>query len=136
MEKSDKERVKSKNPSFHEDENPHKLGKTGEEVALRYLLEKKYKIVTRNFRFYRGEIDIVAYDGPTLVFVEVKTRRSEDFGFPEESVDFAKQKQIRKIAAGYLAKTKLRDVECRFDVISLSFHENGDWDVKHIKNAF
>ena len=115
---------------------PHALGKSGEEIALHYLENKKYKIIARGFRLFRGEIDIIAYDRKTLVFVEVKTRKSRDFGFPEESVTPSKQQQIRKIAHGFLVKNNLQDVECRFDVISLSFNENEGYSVRHIKNAF
>ncbi len=84
---------------------------------------------------FRGEIDIIAYDKKTLVFVEVKTRRSKDFGFPEESVTAAKQRQIRKIAQGFLAKNRLANIECRFDVLSLEVNGEG-CSIGHIKNAF
>lgn len=84
---------------------------------------------------FRGEIDIIAYDRKTLVFVEVKTRRSREFGLPEESVTPAKQRQIRKIAQGFLAKNRLTNTECRFDVISLELDGEG-YSVRHIKNAF
>lgn len=115
---------------------PYLLGKSGEEVALRYLKRKKYKIVEKGFRLFRGEIDIIAYDKKTLVFIEVKTRRSRDFGSPEESVTPSKQKQIIKIAQGFLAINKIREVECRFDVISLIKTEKNEYLVRHIKNAF
>lgn len=120
--------------------NPNKasalsLGRSGEDVALGYLLRKKYKVVARHFRMFRGEIDIVAYDRKILVFVEVKTRRSREFGLPEESVTPAKQRQIRKIAQGFLAKNRLANIECRFDVISLELNGEG-YSVRHIKDAF
>ena len=119
-----------------EELTPYVLGKAGEEVALQYLKNKKYKIVTKNFRMYRGEIDIIAYDRKSLVFVEVKTRKSRKFGLPEESVTFSKQKQIKKIAWGFLVKNNLQDVECRFDVLSLHFDEDKGYAIHHIKNAF
>jgi putative endonuclease len=115
---------------------PHLLGKSGEEVALRYLKRKKYKIVEKGFRLFRGEIDIIAYDKKTLVFIEVKTRTRSDFGLPEEAVTPAKQRQIRKIAQGYLNFHKIRDVECRFDVIALVKTDNESYSLRHIKNAF
>ncbi len=115
---------------------PHALGKSGEKVALRYLEDKKYKIVAKNFRLFRGEIDIVAYDKRTLVFVEVKTRKSADFGLPEESVTLSKQKQIKRIAQGFLTKNNLYEKECRFDVISLTIDEGKGYSIRHIKNAF
>ncbi|MGB2844115.1 MAG: YraN family protein, partial [Candidatus Aminicenantaceae bacterium] len=68
--------------------------------------------------------------------VEVKTRRSKNFGFPEESVTPSKQQQIKKIAQGFLVKNNLQDIECRFDVISLSFNDNEKFSIHHIKNAF
>jgi len=115
---------------------PHLLGKSGEEVALRYLKSKKYKIVEKGFRLFRGEIDIIAYDKKTLVFIEVKTRTRSDFGLPEEAVTPAKQRQIRKIAQSYLNFYKIRDVECRFDVIALIKTDKGVYSLRHIKNAF
>ncbi len=115
---------------------PHLLGISGEEVALSYLRSKKYKIVEKGFRLFRGEIDIIAYDKKTLVFIEVKTRTRSDFGLPEESVTPSKQKQIRKIAQGYLDLNKIRDVECRFDVISLTKTDKQRYSLRQIKNAF
>ena len=114
----------------------HNLGKSGENIALNYLKDNKHNIIARNYRLFRGEIDIIASDQNTFVFVEVKTRKSTDYGFPEESVTPSKQRQIRKIAQGFLAKNNLEDVECRFDVISLSFDEKEGYSIRHIKNAF
>ncbi len=115
---------------------PHALGKSGEKIALRYLEDKKYKILARNFRLFRGEIDIIALDRKILVFVEVKTRKSTDFGLPEESVTSSKQEQIKKIAQGFLTKNNLNETECRFDVVSLIFDEGKGFSIRHIQNAF
>jgi putative endonuclease len=115
---------------------PHQLGKLGEKIAQKYLLGKKYRIVEKGYRLLRGEIDLVAYDGETLVFIEVKTRGPGALGSPEESVDFRKQKQLRKIAEGYLALNEIEEKECRFDVISLFFDNNGDYTLSHYKDAF
>lgn len=117
-------------------DTPHALGKSGEEIALRFLKNKKYKVLEKNYRLFRGEIDIIAQKRNILVFVEVKTRRSKDFGFPEESVTPSKQQQIKKIAQGFLVKNNLQDIECRFDVISLSLNDNEKFSIHHIKNAF
>jgi putative endonuclease len=117
-------------------QTPYDLGKSGEKIALNYLIDNKYKVIARGFRLFRGEIDIIANDQKTLVFVEVKTRRSTDYGSPEESVTPSKQRQIRKIAQGFLVKNNLQDVECRFDVISLSFDEKEGYSIRHIKDAF
>jgi len=116
--------------------NRIRLGREGEEAAVRFLKKKRYKIVERGFRFLRGEIDIIASDRKTLVFVEVKTRSGAGFGVPEESVTFAKQDQLRKIAQGYLVKNRLGDIPCRFDVVSVSIHDDGRLIIRHIENAF
>lgn len=114
----------------------YELGRSGEDVATEYLKKKKYKVVDKGFRFLRGEIDIIAYDGETLVFVEVKTRKSTRFSQPEESVTPAKRKQLRRVAQGYLLRKHIQDVECRFDVISVTFDELEGYTVKHITDAF
>jgi len=115
---------------------PYDLGKAGEEVALKYLKRKKFKIIKKGFRLYKGEIDVIAYDRKTLVFIEVKTRRSRSFGLPEESVTTAKQRQIKKIAQGFMAFNNLENVECRFDVISLILKKNDGYFIRHFKDAF
>ena len=112
------------------------LGREGEEIACAYLEKKKYAIVTRRFRMFHGEIDIVARDGTTLVFVEVKARADESFGRPEESVTPGKQRQIRKIARGYLVENPPGDVACRFDVISILFGDGNDYRLEHFVDAF
>ncbi|MGD8538307.1 MAG: YraN family protein [Candidatus Aminicenantes bacterium] len=114
----------------------YELGKSGEDVAVEYLKRNKYKIVSKGFRFLRGEIDIIAYEGETLVFIEVKTRKSTRFSQPEESVTHAKRKQLKRVAEGYLLREHIQDVECRFDVLSLSYDEFEGYTVKHIKDAF
>ncbi len=112
------------------------LGRSGEEIALRFLKKKGYRIIGQSFRMFRGEIDIIAFDRKTLVFVEVKTRKSREYGSPEESVTSAKQEQLRKIASGFLVKSHLQDVECRFDVISVLFNPDGSSRIQHFRNAF
>jgi putative endonuclease len=93
------------------------------------------KILCRNYRFERGEIDVVAEDGRELVFVEVKTRRTKSYGEPEEAVNAKKQAQLRKVAEGYLFEHRIDDRPCRFDVVAIFFH-NGKAEIKHFKNAF
>jgi putative endonuclease len=112
------------------------VGLTGEAVALKYLVRKKYQIVETRFRLFRGEIDIIARDGRTLVFVEVKMRTSDAYGRPEESVTPSKQAQIRKVALGYLLLRRLGDVDCRFDVISILQKGASDFAIEHFENAF
>ena len=114
----------------------YELGKAGEDIATEYLKKKKYKIIDKGFRFLRGEIDIIAHDGDTLVFVEVKTRKSTRFSQPEESVTPSKRKQLRRVAQGYLLRNHIRDMECRFDVLSLTYDELDGYSINHIKDAF
>jgi putative endonuclease len=116
--------------------NARALGRSGEEAAVAYLQKKKFKVVCRGFRFHKGEIDIVAYDKGILVFVEVKTRRSPDFGRPEESVTPAKQHQIRKLAGAYLMLNGLGDVPCRFDILALVSDGQKGYRIRHIPDAF
>jgi putative endonuclease len=110
-------------------------GRQGERIAVDYLLKKGYRILRKNYRFGRGEIDVVAQDGAELVFVEVKTRRTTAFGEPEEAVTQKKQAQIRSIAEGYIFEHALDDQQCRFDVIAVSYRQNGPF-IRHLKNAF
>lgn len=114
------------------------LGRRGEEEAVRYLAAKGYRILDRGFRMFGGEIDIIARQGETLVFVEVKTRRSTEFGVPDESVNLSKQNQVRKIAQGYLLKKQLREsaTPCRFDILSVVWAEGRDLAITHLENAF
>jgi putative endonuclease len=114
------------------------LGKRGEELAKKYLMQKGFKIVEQNFRFERAEIDLILKDDQRkiLVFAEVKSRKSKTFGEPEESVTEHKQEQILKSAEGFLIEhDELADYEKRFDVIAISF--NGKQEkINHIENAF
>jgi putative endonuclease len=112
------------------------LGLSGEEAAERFLRKERFDIIRRGFRFQRGEIDLIAYDRETLVFVEVKTRRDLGCGLPEESVTPAKQRQIRKIAEAFLAVSHLENVPCRFDILSLLRQGDGSFAIHHIRDAF
>jgi putative endonuclease len=112
------------------------MGRVGEEIACRHLLDKGFVIVARRFRMFGGEIDIVARDGEKLVFVEVKARADESHGRPEESVTPAKQRQIRKIAQGYLLAHPCGDVDCRFDVVAILFDGPDDFRLEHFVDAF
>lgn len=114
----------------------HALGRSGEEAAAAYLKKKKFRLVCRGFRFQRGEIDIVAYDGDTLVFVEVKTRSAAGFGPPEESVTSLKQSQLRRLAEAYLMLHNLGDIPCRFDILALSPEGDRGYRIHHIPDAF
>ncbi len=110
-------------------------GKKGEVIALQHLKGLGMRIVETNYRFGHGEIDIVAMDGDTLVFCEVKYRTSDRFGPPEYAVTPRKQRQVRKIAEGYLYEHKIRGQLCRFDVVAIRDYA-GKPELNHIRNAF
>ncbi len=113
-----------------------RLGARGEDVAVSYLKKNGYKIVERNFRCVLGEIDIVAYDGKTLVFVEVRTRKSRQFGSPISSVSYRKQKKLISLANFYIKKHRLFDKPARFDVVGITLGEKDNCTVELVKNAF
>ncbi len=113
------------------------LGERGENIALDFLRKNGYHILAENFRSPLGEIDLIVREGAETVFVEVKTRRSLEFGMPEESVTSGKQKQILKSALIYLKGKGFHEINCRFDVISIVVDNNGKVKrLKLIKNAF
>ena len=112
------------------------LGTRGEEIAVAYLKGKKFTIVERNFRCKSGEVDIVARDGRTFVFVEVKTRSTLSFGPPQASVTTFKQRQISKAALTWLAKNRLQESAARFDVIAILLRAHAVPEIEHIRNAF
>lgn len=113
-------------------------GALGEEVASNFLIASGYKILERNFRCKGGEVDIVARDPEekTLVFIEVKARRSLSYGVPQLAVTQFKQRQISKAALTWLTKNRLHDQNARFDVIAILLDEGGLHLVEHICNAF
>jgi putative endonuclease len=113
------------------------LGAFGEDMACSYLEKQGYKILKRNFNCRVGELDIVAMDGETLAFVEVKCRTGVNYGNPSEAVSFSKQGKIVKSALFFMTKYKLFDYMCRFDVIEvLTDGAKEDTTINLIKNAF
>jgi putative endonuclease len=117
---------------------PHprqKFGKTGENVAADFLKKQGYKILERNHRNPMGEIDIIARDKRTLVFVEVKSRRSHGFGHPKYAVTYQKQRKISQTALYYLKTTRQHHVKARFDVVAVSAADENP-RIEIIKNAF
>ena len=112
------------------------LGARGEEIAAAFLRGRKFVILQRNFRCKGGEVDIVAREGKTFVFVEVKTRRNEAFGPPQASVTPFKQRQISKAALTWLAQNRLDGVPARFDVIAILLHDHSVPVIDHIPDAF
>ncbi len=111
-------------------------GNKGEELATRYLEKKGYKIQERNFRTRFGELDIICWDGQTLVFVEVKTKIGHDFGEPEEMVNSVKLSQVRRMGEVFIRtqgieNSRTQDGErwgglCRVDVVAIVLKENGE----------
>lgn len=114
--------------------NSKKLGQTGEDIACGYLEVQGYNILERNYRSKIGEIDIVAQDSDTLVFIEVKTKSNDDFGLPQEMVNYRKQQKLIKVAYSYLKDKNLDDISWRIDVVAIN--KNGDiTEINLIKNA-
>ena len=111
------------------------LGRAGEDAAVSFLKGRGYRILKRNFKCRLGEVDIIARDGETYCFVEVKTRNSDKFGLPQEAVSNSKQRQISKAALAYLKDNNLLNEKARFDVVSILFSDK-EPKPDLIKNAF
>ncbi|MCB0582893.1 MAG: YraN family protein [Phaeodactylibacter sp.] len=111
------------------------LGRTGETLARRYLEGQGYRILEANWRYRRSEIDLVAMDGPILVFVEVKTRGTDVFGKPEEFVTARKEKLMVDAAIAYMESIG-HDWELRFDIISILYRSETDYQLEHFPDAF
>lgn len=109
------------------------LGKRGEEIACAYLREKRYRIVARNWRAKVGEIDIIAEKNGVFVFVEVKTRRSAAFGYPEESVTEKKRQHLMRAAELY-CQTQRIEKPRRIDVVAVIIGENNVPQFKHFED--
>ena len=111
------------------------LGTKGENLAVTFLKKKGYKIIARNYKTFIGEIDIIAKDGNTTVFIEVKTRTNDSFGYPFEAVHNKKRQKLKNIALLYL-KNRGQESSVRFDVLSIIYTDNGKETIEHIKDAF
>src|SRR5262245_5729746 len=117
--------------------DPRKLvGQEGEAAAEAFLRREGYRIIARNLRSSLGELDLVAEDGAVLVFIEVKARRSNDFGGAIHAVHQRKQEKLVRLASQYLAKHHLTRRACRFDVVLLQESASGGPQIQHIRNAF
>lgn len=120
---------------------PRWLGLEGEKIAAAYLMESGYRIVARNYRFRRNEIDIIATRDGELCFVEVKTRASLDMGHPAEAVTLHKQRELARAASGYLSGLGTALPACRFDVIAIlargiEGERITDYRLEHFEGAF
>ena len=112
------------------------LGSRGEKLAARTLKREGFRIVERNYTCPAGEIDLIALDGDTLVFVEVKTRSASDAAFPEENVGYHKQRQLTRVARMYVNAKSAQDYPLRFDVVAIELPNRGKPTVEHFINAF
>jgi putative endonuclease len=112
------------------------LGKKGEDAAAEYLENKGITILERNYHFEQAEVDIVAYNGSQIIFVEVKTRSNTFFGEPEDSVTLKKKKSLYKVAEAWLYERKMDGAPVRFDIVSIVMAENKEPEIKHFEGAF
>tara|TARA_B110000483_G_scaffold159284_1_gene189026 strand:+ start:222 stop:584 length:363 start_codon:yes stop_codon:yes gene_type:complete len=115
-------------------EKKHVLGKKGETIAKDFLLEKGYAIVEKNWRYLKAEIDLIAQKDNFIVFVEVKTRSSNNYGGPESLVSDKQQNRIINAANQYIMKNDIES-EARFDIISIIISSKKQ-DIRHIEDAF
>ncbi len=111
------------------------LGALGEKIALEYLLEKNYQILETNWVCGHKEVDIIAKDGDTIVFVEVKTRQSKCLVDPEITVDSYKQRHLIWAANSYVNRYQY-DNDVRFDIIAIIVNPNNEKRIEHIEDAF
>jgi putative endonuclease len=116
-------------------EHQHAVGKAGEEAAVQYLCQQGYQILERNYRCRVGEIDLIARDGRTLAFIEVKTRRSRRFGPAAAAVTIEKQRHLIKASQLYLAQRRKAHELCRFDVVTIELDVQ-EPRIELIKDAF
>ena len=112
------------------------LGVLGEELAFHELKKRGYKVLLRNYECSLGEIDLVAKEKGFLVFVEVKTRRSDAMGSPAEAVTLDKRRQIVQVAKYYLKRYGIPDIPCRFDVVSVKIPPHQEPMIEVLESAF
>jgi putative endonuclease len=111
-------------------------GRKGERLACRYLMRQGFDILTRRFRGRHGEIDLIAFEGATLVFIEVKTRSSSDYGDPWEFVDWEKQQRFRRTAEEFIARFDVVQYAYRFDIVSVVAPGTHAEEISLFRNAF
>lgn len=112
------------------------LGAAGERAAERFLKKKRFRMVKRNYTCPVGEIDLVALDGQTIVFVEVKTRTSRDHADPQDAVNLGKQHRLARAAHYFLRQTRSVGRACRFDIVAVCGETGARLEIEHIPNAF
>ncbi len=111
------------------------LGKLGEDLAYKKIKGLGYKNIIRNYRCGLGEIDLIAKDGDTLVFIETKTRKGRSTGYAKEAVNGRKKRQLSKVALAYMKANNCYGMRARFDVIAVSI-EGNNTRIELVKNAF
>jgi putative endonuclease len=116
---------------------PRSLGQRGEDAAARFLKRLGYHILARHCRSRLGELDLVAADGRTVVFVEVKTRRSTDAGHPTEAIDQDKERRLTRAALAYLKTNGLLNYAARFDIVAITWPDDSRGPlIEHYQSAF
>ena len=113
---------------------PLVFGKKSEEIAAQFLLSRGYRILERNYRTPRGELDLIALDGDVLVFVEVKARRGMSFGEPHWAVDQRKRQHLVKASLFYLSRKRIQNRCCRFDLVVIQEGRDGQPQIDLIRN--
>jgi putative endonuclease len=114
----------------------HTLGKLGEDLSCAELIRRGYSILARRYRTRFGEIDIIARDNDVTVFVEVKTRKGDDFGGGAEAVTAWKQRRLTQMAVDFLARHQLHDRPCRFDVVVVDMTDQQSAHIEVYAHAF
>lgn len=114
----------------------HLLGRRGERVAARYLSRRRYRILTRNYRCDAGEIDLICLDAGAVVFVEIKTRTSDQAQDLQESIRPNQWRRIENAARYYVMQHSLTDRACRFDVVTVLWPQRGAPKIEHFVDAF
>ncbi len=115
--------------------DPKELGGWGEWIALKHLRKLGWDIVARNWKGFHGEVDLIAYDGPFLVFVEVKTRRGPAGRAPEESVDWKKERKLDELAFNFLLRYEISETPVRIDVIAIETPDLKEFVLRHYKSV-
>ncbi len=123
-------RMKDKTKDYRQ-----KIGRKGEDLAVHFLKREGLRIVERNWRYSRSELDIIAFDGKVLVFIEVKTRSSDFHGSPESFLGFRQRMRLIDAANRYMDKINYH-WEIRFDIVSVLLHGNRGFTISHIRDAF
>jgi putative endonuclease len=113
-----------------------RMGRLGERLACRFLIRSGFDILARRYRAGPGELDIVAFEGETLVFIEVKSRATRGFGDPAEFVDWEKQQALRRVAEDFIARHDLGQFAYRFDVVSVLAPGTRDQEITLYRGAF